>query len=417
MRFLIHGGKKLNGTLTVSGAKNAALPFMAAALLTDKPVTLRRVPAIEDVARMGEIIRGLGAPVTSARDHEYIISAKKFTTTALDATLSPKIRASVLLLGPLLIREGSVTLPYPGGCAIGSRPIDLFINGYRKLGATVEEKESAIQFSAKKLRGARFTFPIVSVTGTEALMLTATRVPGETVLENAAMEPEIIALAEFLNSCGAKITGAGTPMIRIMGVSQLRGGSATMIPDRIEAGAFLALAAATRSDLTIKNCDPSHLAIPLLMLERMGVKVETSKDSLRIRPAERIESKDLTTHEYPGFPTDLQAPFVVLMTQAHGKALIHETIFNGRLFFTEKLVRMGAKITLADPHRAIIEGPTKLRGTTLESPDIRAGLALVIAGLVARGKTTIENIYQIDRGYEKIEERLRAVGADIKRVP
>lgn len=417
MKFEIHGGKPLKGEIRVSGAKNAALPLIAASLLTEEEVRLARVPVIEDVQRMVEIVRGLGVSIEARGDHQYTIQAQNVKSTALDAALSPKIRASVLLIGPLLVRAGAVTLPYPGGCAIGSRPIDLFISGFKKFGAEVVEGDDAIVFKAKKLAGASFVFPVVSVTGTEALMMFAARVPGESMLTNAAMEPEVVALAEFLNACGAKITGAGTPILRIMGVKRLTGGAATMIPDRIEAGAFAALAAATKSDLIIRDCDPAHLAIPILTLQRIGVPVEVGKDFLHIRPTVKLEAKDLITHEYPGFPTDLQAPYVVLMTQAHGKALIHETIFDGRLFFTEKLNKMGAKITLADPHRAIVEGPAQLRGTTLESPDIRAGLALVIAGLVARGKTTIQNIYQIDRGYEKIEERLRAIGADIKRVP
>ena len=230
------------------------------------------------------------------------------------------------------------------------------------------------------------------------------------------MEPEIPALAEFLNSCGAKITGGGTPIIIIEGVDRIRGGEISIMPDRIEAGSFAALAAATKSDLWIRGCNPKHLEVPLLMLEKIGVKFEVASDSIHVMPSDDLEAMNITTHEYPGFPTDLQAPFTVLLTQAKGVALVHETIFEGRLFYIEHLNKMGAKIVLSDQHRAVVEGPTPLRGATLESPDIRAGLALLIAALAAKGKSTINNVYQIDRGYERIEERLRAISADIRRI-
>ncbi|OGL72643.1 UDP-N-acetylglucosamine 1-carboxyvinyltransferase [Candidatus Uhrbacteria bacterium RIFCSPHIGHO2_02_FULL_57_19] len=415
-RFEIHGGKPLSGEIRVSGAKNAALKFLAAALLTEEEVRLRNVPEIEDIKRMVEIIRELGVQVDHPEPHQYNIRAASLKTSVLSRELAPKIRPSMLLIGPLLVRTGSATLPHPGGCAIGRRPTDLFVHGFRKLGATVEEGVDERIFRAGTLRGGRFVFPTPSVTATEALMIMAVRTSGRTELVNVAMEPEIPALAEFLNSCGAKITGGGTPIIIIEGVDRIRGGEISIMPDRIEAGSFAALAAATKSDLWIRGCNPKHLEVPLLMLEKIGVKFEVASDSIHVMPSDDLEAMNITTHEYPGFPTDLQAPFTVLLTQAKGVALVHETIFEGRLFYIEHLNKMGAKIVLSDQHRAVVEGPTPLRGSTLESPDIRAGLALVIAALAAKGKSTINNVYQIDRGYERIEERLRAISADIRRI-
>lgn len=415
--FEIIGGNPLSGEVQVSGAKNAALKFLAASLLTDQPITIENMPDIEDVRRMMELLRALGVKCAKGADlHEYTIDPRGVKTTTLDPLLAPKIRVSTLLVAALLVRSGEATLPFPGGCAIGRRPIDLFIRGFEAFGAKVEEQEKAMVFHAKKLHAARFVFPIVSHTVTEALMMMAARIPGETILVNAAMEPEVVALADMLNMCGASITGAGTPTVRIKGVEALAGGRVRVVPDRIEAGSFLALAAATRSELTIRGARADHLEVPLVYLKAMGVGVDVAGDSMRVHPAKKLTAVSLHTHEYPGFPTDLQPPFSVLLTQAHGSALVHETIFEGRLFFTDKLNKMGANIVLCDPHRVIIQGPTPLRGTTLESPDIRAGLALLMAGLVANGKTRLENIYQIDRGYERIEERLRNIGADIKRV-
>ncbi len=415
-KFVIHGGKRLKGEIHVSGSKNAALPMLAASLMTAGTTTLTRVPAIEDIARMVEIMRDLGVDVAVRDQEQYIITAHEIKTSKLSRDLAPKIRASLLFLGPLLYRTGEVTLPHPGGCALGKRSYDFFVNGFRKFGAAVHEGDDELIFKCKKFHPARFVFPKVSHTATEALMMVAAVTPGESELVNAAMEPEVMALAEHLSHAGARIAGAGTPTIKIFGVPELRAVQTEMIPDRIEAGTFAALAAATKSDLWIRGCNTAHLDVPLLMLERIGVKIEVLPDAIHVRPSSRIEAKDLTTREYPGFPTDLQPPFTVLLTQAKGVSLVHETIFDGRLFYTEKLNKMGANITLSDAHRAVVEGPTPLHGSTQESPDLRAGLALIIAALAAKGKSTIGNAYQIDRGYEKIEERLRAIGAEIERV-
>lgn len=414
--FIVQGGKRLKGEIAVSGAKNAALKFMAAAVLAEAPVTLRNVPEIEDIYRLAEILRTVGVAVTKREPNQYTIDARGLNTAELPREFAPKIRASLLLIGPLLVRLGRAVLPRPGGCAIGKRPIDFFEHGFRAFGADVSEGEDEHVFKAKKLQATRFIFPLPSVTGTEALLMTAVRVPGVTTLVNAAMEPEIVALADFLNVCGARISGAGTSVVTVEGVAHLSGGEARMIPDRIEAGSFAALAAATNSDITIIGCNPAHLDVPLLLLEKIGVKFEVSPDSIRIKSGGKLAAMNITTHEYPGFPTDLQAPFTVLLTQVRGVSRIHETIFDGRLLYTESLKQMGAKVVLANEHVAVVEGPSKLRGKTLEGPDIRAGLALIIAALAARGQSTIANAYQIDRGYERIEERLRGLGADIVRM-
>jgi UDP-N-acetylglucosamine 1-carboxyvinyltransferase len=414
--FRIQGGNALAGEIVVTGAKNAALKLCIAALLTDEPVSFSRIPEIEDIARLFAVLKDLGVTVNKEAPGQYTIHAKQFRTTVLSREHAPKIRVSTLLIGPLLVREGSVTLPHPGGCALGKRPIDLFLAGFSAFGAVISEQDDEIAFSAKKLQATRFVFPVISHTGTEALMMIASRVPGTTVLVNAAMEPEVVQLADMLRAMGAKIRGDGSPMITIEGVERLSGTRVTVIPDRLEVGSFAALAAATKSDVTITRCDPTTLEVPLQFLRQMGVPLEIGNDSVRVRPAKALQAINITTHEYPGFPTDLQAPFTVLLTQAHGDSLVHETIFDGRLFFTDKLNTMGARITLLDPHRVIVHGTTPLRGKRLESPDIRAGLALVVAALAAEGESIIENIYQIDRGYERIEERLKMLGAKMERV-
>lgn len=414
--FRVAGGSPLKGEIEVAGAKNAALKLIAAALLTKEPVEFRNVPDIADIARELAVLEDLGVKTEKTGHGQYTIQAKSFTTTTLSREQAPKIRASVLLIGPLLAREGRVTLPHPGGCAIGKRPIDLFVNGFAAFGAKIEEANDALTFTARALKPARLVFPFVSHTGTEAFMMLAALLPGRSTLVNAAMEPEVGELADFLRAMGAKIKGDGTPIITIDGVKKLKGAKARIMPDRIEVGAFAALAAATRSNITVTRCDPKTVEVPLEILRRIGVPFETGRDSIKFSPAKNLCAVNIATHEYPGFPTDMQAPFTVLLTQAEGEALVHETIFEGRLFFTDKLNAMGARITLLDPHRAIVHGPTPLRGKLLESPDIRAGLALVIAALAAEGESRIENIYQIDRGYERIEERLRAIGADIERV-
>jgi len=416
-RFIINGGTKLVGTIEVKGAKNAALKAFAVALLSKEPVRIRNVPEVEDIKRMCEILKNLGAEIEHVKDGEYLVKAVKLTNYIINPDIAKKLRASIVLTAPLLARLGKVKFPHPGGCIIGERPIDVFIDGYKKLGAIISQKEDLYEISvSNKLKGAKFIFPNISVTGTESLVMAASLAEGETILKNCACEPEVESLIEFLNSCGAKISGAGTHIIKIKGVKTLKGGTYTIIPDRIETGSFAIMAASTTSILKITKCNPGHLECLWVIFEKMGIKLEYGKGWVKILPPKKIVSVSIKTREYPGFPTDLQAPFSVLLTQAEGLAMVHETIYEGRLNWTDELKRMGANVLNLDPHRIQINGPAKLRSREVESPDLRAGMAYIIAALCAKGESIINNIYQIDRGYEKIEERLQKIGADIKRI-
>lgn len=418
--FEIRGGVSLHGSIPVSGAKNHALKLIPAALLFSGSVTLRNVPQIQDVNRMLEILQQFGARVNQPAPREIVIESPQQCDGILPPELVTKLRASAVLIGPLLARYGHVTLPHPGGDNIGRRPIDFFVHGFRAMGAQVDVDDATYLFSAPKgLCGATILFPTISVTGTETLLMGAVLATGTTVLKNAACEPEIVALAEFLTSHGASIHGAGTHTITIVGTGAAlsTNAEATVLPDRIEAGSFAMLAAATRSQLTITNCIPEHLEVPLAVLKEMGVPITTTQESIEVRPwATPLLPQQIITHEYPGFPTDLQAPMAALLTQAQGQSSIRETIYEGRLFYTEMLNRLGAHMTMLDPHRVTIHGPTPLIGAEVESQDIRAGAAVLIAALTAQGTTHITNIYHIDRGYERIEERLQAVGANITRI-
>ncbi len=413
-KFIINGGRKLKGTIEVKGAKNDALVIFAASLLTSQPVTVSNAPEIEDIKRLLELMEKLGCKVERLKYGEYRIRADNLRSNLIDPEIAKKIRASILLTAPLLSRFGKVKFPHPGGCVIGERPIDQFLDGYKDMGAKAYSRSNLYEITAPGLKGAEFIFNNITVTGTESLIMAATLARGKTVLKNCACEPEVKSLADFLNSCGAKIIGAGTPFVTINGVAKLQGGNHRTIPDRVEAGSFAILAAATNGNIIVKNCEPEHLDSLLNSLKKAGVVFRVEKNSIEIIPSQ-LKSVNIKTHEYPGFPTDLQAPFCVLLTQSKGSGLVHETIYEGRLTWTEELKRMGADIHTYDPHRIEIKGPTRLRGREIESPDIRAGMAYLIAALCANGSSTINNIYQIDRGYEKIEERLRNIGADIKR--
>ena len=414
-KFIINGGKALSGEISVMGAKNAALKILAASLLSDKEITINNVPNIEEVNRLLELMETIGTKYT--RDNErLIIKTAEITDTKLPEDLVKKIRAAVLLIGPLLVRTGEARLPHPGGCAIGQRPIDLFLEGFRRFGAEVKEEKDEYYFKAKKIKGMTFIFPKISVTATEAMMMTATLAEGTTILKNAACEPEIPALAEYLNRVGAKITGAGTHTIVIEGVKELSADSYAVIPDRIEAGSFAILGALIGHDIKVVNCRPDHLESLWTMFDAMGVDYQLGDDYVQVFGGKKLKTVNIQTHEYPGFITDFQQPFTVLLTQSEGMSLVHETIFESRLFYTDMLRQMGANIIMCDPHRVIVNGPTKLYGRKLTSPDLRAGFAMVLAGLVAEGETEIDNIYQIDRGYSQIEKRLQSIGADIKRV-
>ncbi len=414
-RFVIKGGKKLSGEIKVNGAKNAALKVLAACLLTDKEWVVSNVPQIEDIFRLLELLKGIGVDIKNGSKGVYRLKAKNVHSSRLNSDIAKKLKGSILMTGPLLACFGEAFLFQSGGCVIGQRPRDIFLEGFKAFGATVKENKKTCCLTVKKLKGTKFVFPLISVTATETMILTAVLAEGKTLLSNAACEPEIVFLVDFLNKRGAKIKGAGTPFIEINGVKSLSGGQCKILPDRIEAGSFVILGAATNSPIKITGIEPSHLDVLWFLLKKAGVNLKIGKDFVEVKPPFKIKATDLKTHEYPGFPTDLQAPFTVLMTQAEGVSLIHETIFEGRLFYTDALNQMGAKIIMCDPHRVIVQGPSKLYGRRLISPDIRAGIALVIASLIAEGESVIENIYQIDRGYEKIEERLLKIGADIKR--
>ncbi len=418
-RFIIQGPQKLTGEVRVSGAKNAALKAIPAALLMEGVTRIRNVPQIHDVKVMIDIIKELGATV-EVSGHEITIDPGTLRSGTITSELSGKARTSILLVGPLLLKFGKVEIGHPGGCVIGRRPIDQFVEGFKALGVEVKDVGEGYCFTAKHLKGGTYFFPFVSVTATEELMMTAALIDGVTTLKNSACEPEIVALAEYLNRCGAKISGAGTHTITIEGVKRLRADVSAfeMIPDRIETGMFAILAAATGGEVRITDCNPGHIESLLSLFDQIGVRYGRDATSLTVHASDvslRSPGK-VVTHEYPGFATDLQPPLAVLLTQVHGLTLVHETIFEGRLFYVDLLNRMGANIILCDPHRALIQGPTPLRGKRIESPDIRAGIAMVIAGLIAEDETVIDNIYQIERGHENIEMRLTVLGAKIERI-
>lgn len=361
----------------------------------------------------------LGVQVDETGERTMRLDSRRLTAQTLKKEVAEKFRASVVLAGPLLAREKRIFFPHPGGCVIGKRPIDIFLDGWQAMGAKVRQNKAGYEVRVSRLRGADFTFRTISVTATETLMMTAVLAHGKTILRNVALEPEIPSLAEFLNKSGAKIKGAGTPIIEIVGTGGklLRGGKTfEIIPDRIEAGDFLILAAALGKNLKIKDCNPEHLTAIMATLEACGVKITRGVNWVSVSRPNILLNADIKTREYPWFVTDLQAPFTVLMTQARGQSLIFETVFNGRLGYIEDLNRMGANIIPLDQHRVLVTGPTSLHGREIESPDLRAGLAFVIAALIAKGESRIKNIYQIDRGYEKVEERLQKIGADIKRI-
>src|SRR3989344_1724507 len=358
-KFVINGGNKLKGKIEVRGAKNAALKIFAASVLTSGTVRIKNVPEVEDIVRISELLKNLGVEVLHPKHGEYRITAAKIKTSAINPKIAKKLRASIVLTASLLARAGNVKFPHPGGCVIGERPIDIFLDGYKTLGAKINYRNGLYEIKGK-LIGAKFTFNNVSVTGAEAMIMAASLAKGKTILKNCACEPEIESLANFLNSCGAKIQGAGTPFVAIEGVKSLIGGEYQTIPDRIEAGTFAILAAATKSNILIKNCEPEHLDSLWNVLRKAGVRLNIGKNRVEVIPS-GLKTVNVKTHEYPGFPTDLQSPVCVLLTQAEGQGLVHETIYEGRLLWTEELKRMGANVLMHDPHRISIQGPTKNR--------------------------------------------------------
>jgi len=415
-KFVVTGGTALHGEIPTNGSKNSALPALAAALLTEEPVTLHRIPRVRDIRTMQRLLVDIGSNVEV--DGETVrLETPRIVCPEAPYELVKTMRASSLVLGPMVARCGRARVSLPGGCAIGARPINLHIFGLEQLGARIEQAHGYIEAVAPEgLRGAVVNFDRITVTGTEDLMMAAVLARGETVLRNAAREPEVSDLAALLTRMGARIEGAGTSQIRIQGVEQLHGAEHTIISDRIEAGTFLIAGAITGGDLTVTGCVPEHLEALVSKLQQTGAEVtQPDTTSLRVRVAGRLRSVDMTTEEYPGFATDLQAQYMALMTQAEGIAIITETIFENRFMHAQELARMGANIRL-DGRRAIVAGVTPLSGAEVIASDLRASASLLLAGLAAHGETSIDRVYHIDRGYEKIEAKLAGAGARIRRV-
>ena len=414
-KFRIVGGRPLEGRVQISGAKNSALPCMAAALLTPETVILHNLPYVRDIITMRRLLEDLGSTVLMPELRTLKISAAKVEFFEAPYELVKTMRASVLALGPLLARFGEARVSMPGGCAIGQRPIDLHLSGFEKLGAVVSLEGGDVIARAKRLQGREIYFDKVTVTGTENLIMAATLADGVTTLVNAAKEPEIVDLAEMLIKMGARIEGAGSSTIRIEGVEKLGGVEHTIIPDRIETGTFIAAAAITGGELDIANCFPGHLSAAIDKFRETGVKIDQPNAfSLHVSTNGKVKASDVTTLPHPGFPTDMQAQYMALMTLADGMSIITETIFENRFMHASELLRMGARIRLSG-RQAVIEGNGHLMGARTQASDLRASASLVIAGLAAKGETLIDRVYHIDRGYEKIEEKLRIVGANIER--
>lgn len=418
-KLVIRGGRRLAGEVSISGAKNAALPEICAALLCSQPVTLHNVPSLQDVSTMLALLRHMGVQVArqSADAPELTLDASTVDSPEAPYELVKTMRASILVLGPLLARFGRARVSLPGGCAIGSRPVDQHIKGLQAMGARVEVEHGYILAWAERLHGARITTDMVTVTGCENLMMAATLAKGETILENAAQEPEVVDLAELLIAMGARIEGHGTSRVRIQGVEALHAPSQPhrIIADRVETGTFLCAVAAAGGDVLLKHTSLAHLHAVVDKLREAGVSVEAAgENAVRVTASERPRAVSLRTTEYPGFPTDMQAQFMAVNAIATGASRVIETIFENRLMHVNELVRLGAQITV-DGHSALVQGVERLSGATVMATDLRASASLVIAGLVAEGETVVERIYHLDRGYDHMERKLRALGADIER--
>ncbi|HJU24639.1 MAG TPA: UDP-N-acetylglucosamine 1-carboxyvinyltransferase [Casimicrobiaceae bacterium] len=423
MQFVVEGSRRLSGTIRPSGNKNAALPIIAAALLTEQPVTLENVPRIRDVETLVELVSTLGVSITWSARNTLAIHAREVRATALDSRLSARIRASILLAGPLLARCGAVTLPPPGGDVIGRRRVDTHFLAFEQLGATYHV-DNSYELRTTGLQGADVFLDEPSVTATENALMAAVAAKGTTILRNAASEPHVQDLAQFLVAIGANIDGIGTNCMTIEGGRTLRGATHRIGPDHIEVGSFIGLAAVTNSELRVEHAGVEHLRAIRMGFERLGIVCECEGDTLVIRADQPREIRpDLGGHvpkledqPWPAFPADLMSIAIVAATQCNGLILMHEKMFESRMFFVDKLIAMGARIVLCDPHRALVAGPSRLRGAIVESPDIRAGMAILLAALCADGTSTINNVGQIERGYERIDERLRGLGAKITRV-
>jgi UDP-N-acetylglucosamine 1-carboxyvinyltransferase len=417
-KFVIRGGNPLLGIVRISGAKNAALPAMAAALLTEEPVVLENIPQVRDIETTRKLLTAMGAEVElgyGKAQHRTTICCRNLVSPEASYELVKTMRASTLVLGPLVARCGKARVSLPGGCAIGARPIDLHIKGLERLGANINQEHGYVEARAERLKGAEIVFDKITVTGTEDLLMAATLAEGETVLQNCAREPEVADLADLLNKMGARIEGAGTPTIRVRGVEKLHSAKHRIIPDRIEAATFIIAAALTDGDLNVSGCDPIHMGALIQKLNEVGIKTRHTPDSVRVEGNGALKAADIITEEYPGFPTDMQAQYMALATQADGTSIITENIFENRFMHAQEMVRMGANIKI-EGSRAVVRGRSQLSGAAVLASDLRASASLVIAALVADGETIIDRVYHIDRGYEHIEEKLRGVGAQIRRI-
>lgn len=413
-RIVVNGGKRLSGTVKISAAKNSVLPIIAASLLCPEKCVLEEIPPLEDVYCICDVLRSVGA-TTEISGERLVINPQNLVSTEPPYELVRKMRASFLVMGPLLARMGSVKISLPGGCNIGTRPIDLHLKGLSALGAEINLGHGYVEAKADKLRGAKIYLDFPSVGATENIMMTAVLSDGETVIENAAEEPEIVDLANFLNSMGANIIGAGTDTIKIMGVKDLKGTVHCVIPDRIEAGTYMIAGAITGSDLVIENVIVEHVKSVIAKLSEAGVSIYEEQNRVRVKSDGCIHPVDIKTLPYPGFPTDLQAPMMALMSISRGTSMITETVFENRFMHVSELKRMGVNIKI-DGRSAVIEGAPKLTGAKVRATDLRAGAALILAGLAAEGTTEISDIHHIDRGYVNIENKLKNIGADIKRI-
>jgi UDP-N-acetylglucosamine 1-carboxyvinyltransferase len=413
-KIIINGGISLSGDVRISGAKNAALPIMAAALLTDGWNTFHNIPNLVDIKTIKKLLTTMGAKIET--DETTVrINAGNISHCEASYDMVKTMRASILVLGPLVARMGEARVSLPGGCAIGARPVNLHIKALQDMGAQVDLKEGYIEAKAKQLKGATIYFDITTVTGTENIMMAACLAKGTTFLKNAAQEPEVVNLAEVLSDMGAKISGAGTDVIRIEGVKKLSPTEATVIPDRIEAGTFMIAAGITQGDVRIMGCNPQHLDAVITKLRNSGMDFTTVDGGVRVTGRGPIKSVDVKTYPYPGFPTDLQALMMAYMSVAEGLSVITETVFENRFMHISELMRMGADIVI-EGNRAIVKGVDHLRGAPVMATDLRASASLILAGLVAEGKTELSRVYHIDRGYEEIEKKFSALGADISRV-
>jgi len=417
-KFVVRGGNPLLGTIKVSGAKNSALPCMAAAILTEDELILENIPQVQDIETERKLLVSMGAEVQlgyGRAQHRTHIRCAVLSDPVAKYEIVKTMRASSLVLGPLLARTGLARVAVPGGCAIGGRPIDLHLKALEAMGATITQDHGYLEARVNRLKGAHIVFDKITVTGTEDILMAAVLADGETVLENCACEPEVTDLAALLQAMGAKIEGAGSSTIVVKGVAKLHGARHRINPDRIEAGTFLIAGAITGGDLNVDCCEPRHLGSLISKLEQCGVRIDVGKDNIRVRSGGQLKAADISTEEYPGFPTDMQAQFMALATQAEGTSTITENIFENRFMHVQELNRMGANITVQG-RTATVRGKSELQSTAVMCSDLRASASLVLAALVADGESILDRVYHMDRGYERIEEKLRGVGAQIRRM-